>query len=78
MTRCLVCDTLLSPDACFDGWCDGCAGKALADLLALRDGPPDQLGVRVSVFRDWHVPFLGRVLVGPTPFDATLQRLTDE
>lgn len=77
-TRCLCCDRPLSPAACFDGWCDGCAGKALADLLALRDGPADQLGVRCAVFADWGVPFLGRIIVGRVPFEQTLARLTDE
>lgn len=78
MTRCLCCDRPLSPVAQFDGWCDLCAGKALASLLDLRDGPHDQLGVRCAVFADWGVPFLGRVLVGPTPFDETLERLSNE
>ena len=36
--RCLCCDKPLSPVAQFDGWCDVCAGLALAGLLALRDG----------------------------------------
>ena len=68
--RCLCCDRPLSPAAQFDGWCDTCAGKALAGLLALRDGPPGQMGVRVAIFQDWGVPVLGRVLVGPIPFSG--------
>jgi hypothetical protein len=78
MTRCLVCDKPLTMVACFDGWCEGCAGQALSALLFLRDGPAEVIGARVAWYKDQGVPFLARVIVGCVPFEQTLQRLTYE
>ncbi len=65
LPRCLCCDRVLSPAACFDGWCEACAGKALQALLSLRDG---DVGAAVAWFDDRGAPFLGRVVVGSIPF----------
>lgn len=67
LPRCLVCDKSLSLVACFDGWCDVCAGKALSALLALRDG---DVGAAAAWFEDRGVPFLSRVVVGVMPFEV--------
>lgn len=68
--RCLICGHSLAPAAQFDGGCSTCVGRVWADVLSLRDVEPDQLGVRVAVFYDWHVPFLARAVVGVVPFDG--------
>lgn len=69
MPRCLCCDKPLSPVACFDGWCVECAGAVLGEVLALRDGPPVVVGVRVAWLRDQGAPFMVRAVCGPLPFE---------
>lgn len=81
--RCLVCNEPLSRIPYFDGWCIACAGAVLAEVLALRDGSPVAVGVRVAMLRDWGCESLARAITGVIPFDATpsaaeLERLSDE
>lgn len=79
--RCLICETTLAPGAWFEGWCVGCASRALASLLSLRDLPRGQVATLADIFRQVHQPFLSEVIVGRIPFQPTtaeLDRLTDE
>jgi hypothetical protein len=76
--RCLCCDKPLSPVACFDGGCYVCVGAVWAAALSLRDGSPETIGARVAWCRDNQVEPIATVIVGPLPFAAELERLTDE
>lgn len=59
--RCLCCGRVLSPVACFDGWCAECVGRALHELLGLRD--VKGAVIVADVLRQAQAPFLARVVM---------------
>jgi hypothetical protein len=67
--RCLCCDRPLSPAACFDGWCETCAGRVLGEVLGLRDRK--DVSIIVSLLCDWGCVGMAKAVVGVVPFDAS-------
>jgi hypothetical protein len=58
LAMCLICHTQV---AAFDGWCVNCAGRALHNLLSLRD-VKERVPV-AEILRLCECPFLARVVM---------------
>ena len=66
--RCLCCNLPLSAVEARDGWCLFCSGGVLAEVLAMRDGPPATVGARVAWLHDAQCMTMVRAVVGVVPF----------
>lgn len=68
--RCLCCDRTLSPVACFDGWCETCAGRVLHELLAIGDLKPSEVAIMADMFRQVGARTMAHVITR-VPFEGT-------
>jgi hypothetical protein len=71
---CLCCGQPTSITDRLDGWCTPCAGAVLADVLAMRDGPPAVVGFKVGVLRGWGCEAICAAITGQIPFDFGAMR----
>ena len=51
-----------------------CAGAVLHDVIGLRDGPIEAVGVRVALLHDWGCEAMAAAVCGVLPFDGTIMR----
>lgn len=79
---CIICQ---SRPAAFDGWCDVCKGRALHEVLSLRD--IKQRVLLAGVFTECGCKFLSALILEetqvrkaplPRPTPADLERLSHE
>jgi hypothetical protein len=73
--RCHACDRPLSPVAQFDGWCDTCAGRVLAELLAMADLRPGEVATIAEILILAGATTMGRVITR-APFETAFDGRT--